>query len=262
MKMKTSNIVAVLVVLGLVASPAFAGYTYVQIDPKFPSKDLTNVRNLKVDQSGDVSIAWRYEALFYNAWTDTTTVLVGPAGGTKRLTWVYGRTALGEVAAMGKDGFGYTFYYDGTSWVDPVAGVTNSRTEFYDQNETHGVAANWQNGETYVVDFATGTGSLWRPDSNTRPAISPNGMISSRENLWDGVAFSVPPIISWRVNDSANTAGFGLGADVGKVMFYDHTIGAGTGTTTEIPPLPGRDPATYDYTVEGMNNSNVVVGNV
>ena len=248
--MKTSRIFSVLVVLGLLVTPALALYSYSNIN--WPGEGpLDAGYPLTVDHNGVVGIAMGSSA---RTWDGGSNYDDWGAPDGRQVERVYGKTTSGYVAIQ-TDGDQWAWYYDGSTW-DYAENVGN-KSDFADQNDTHAVTWNPYNEDLFSVDLATEAATYIMKGTNAR--ISANGMISATNgNLWDGSSEVSTGIINWGVNDSANTAGADSTTGL-YPYFYDYA----TSSLIAIPTFGDLDPASgNEYRVAGISNDDVVVGYV
>ena len=93
--MKTSRIVSVLVVLGLLASPAFALLTYNNID--WPGDGILETGNLRVDDNGNVGIPYNnVDARIWDVGANSYESYDRPVS-DKEVLIVFGKTTSGDV---------------------------------------------------------------------------------------------------------------------------------------------------------------------
>ena len=264
MKMKTSNIVSVLVVLGLLATQSSALLTYNNID--WPSEGPLDRGRLRVDDNGNVGIPMGGSARIWDVGTSYTDY--GRPATDPDVLLVLGKTASGDVAiATGEDASQGAWFWDASasSWIEAASG----RPNFWDQNDTHGVYYDWNNKDLFIVDFATNTSTYVM--QSKRPRISVNGTYISGDvpgmmtpdlgttvidlqNLGVGV-------MAVDVNSSGNAVG--LDATDGNLVaqFYDYAANTLTAIPTFGDLVPGEGSGNGNaYTVGGMNDSDEVVG--
>ena len=265
--MRVSKAILAVLVLSLSAAPASALLQYSNIDWPGEGPIETGSR-LRVDDNGNVGISMTTSARIWDVGASTYTDYGRPAS-DREVMLVHGKTTSGDVAIAYEEGQGAWFWdASASTWVEHMSG----RPNFFDQNDTHAVMFRYDNKDNWVVDLATNTATFLTNEMKANdPRISVNGTISGKVGDTSlgkvtpdgGTTVRLTGMSTKDVNDSGNAAGSiaypGAEEQGLQPYFYDYAADS----LTAMPFFGDLDPANNnEYHVEGINNSDEVVGYV